>query len=285
MPADPETWETSLARSLPFLLAFGLLRSILGVRPLTRPLDYYRAVILAVARTLLSGTPTNPCEFLRGETWVRYEGCDYLLTPDTMFGYYLHFYEPRTARLLESLSGEVFVDVGANTGQYAVPLARKFRRVLAVEPNPIAISVLRRNLARNEISNVEIAQVAVMASPGHVRLFRGAFLTTWSVFQHSKDFIDVDAVSLDEILKPFGSVDLLKVDIEDAEVEAILAATSLGKVKRISLATLAPNLPSIRRALEAQGFGLRTTPGLFGSPENYWFLANDLRNESPSLQS
>ena len=60
--------------------------------------------------------------------------------------------------------GKAVWDVGANVGLYTLPSARAVGptgRVYAFEPMPRNLGLLRRHLAMNRLSNVEIYDVAV----------------------------------------------------------------------------------------------------------------------------
>lgn len=61
---------------------------------------------------------------------------------------------------LDASPGATVLDIGAGTGAWAALLARRARRVTAVEPSPAMLEVLRRNLEAEEISNVEIVEAA-----------------------------------------------------------------------------------------------------------------------------
>ncbi|MFB6577464.1 MULTISPECIES: FkbM family methyltransferase [unclassified Streptomyces] len=76
-------------------------------------------------------------------------------------------------RLLRSFGAEdaVFIDVGAHVGHFAVRLAGLFSRVVAIEPNPAAVEVLRANLRLNGIGNVTIHPVAAHDTPARLRLW------------------------------------------------------------------------------------------------------------------
>lgn len=65
----------------------------------------------------------------------------------------------------------VFLDVGAHVGHYALRFARRCRRVIAIEPNPLAASGLRRNVALNGIQNVDVVQEAVFDDVVRLRLW------------------------------------------------------------------------------------------------------------------
>src|SRR5467141_3939033 len=209
-----EPWEREFVRRNLLLIAKGLIWSWLRVNPLEGKLQYYRALFLAAVVTLFKRQVSHPSKFLRKDVWVEYCGLKYLLNRETVFGYYLHLFELRTADILCSLSGEVFVDVGAKVGQYAVPLAKRFRLVVAVEPNPVAVEILQRNLARNRLTNVRIISKAISATRGYVLLNEGEYLTTWGLNQTGARNIRVASITIDDLLGEFEKVDLMKVDIE-----------------------------------------------------------------------
>jgi SAM-dependent methyltransferase len=66
--------------------------------------------------------------------------------------------------------GDRVVDVGAGGGRHAIPLARRCREVVAVEPSPAMRAVLAEELARQGVLNVRIvaatwAEAAVEPAP------------------------------------------------------------------------------------------------------------------------
>ncbi|KRT63297.1 MAG: hypothetical protein XU10_C0013G0065 [Chloroflexi bacterium CSP1-4] len=58
----------------------------------------------------------------------------------------------------EARSGETWLDVGAGAGRYALPLARRVRRVTAVDPSDGMLSALREIAAEHGIANVRTLQ-------------------------------------------------------------------------------------------------------------------------------
>lgn len=86
-------------------------------------------------------------------------------------------YEPGSARALrDSLApGDVFVDIGANIGYFTVLAARIVGdggRVVAFEPHPEALGILRAALDVNQVSHiVDVVEVAAGATAGTTRLF------------------------------------------------------------------------------------------------------------------
>jgi SAM-dependent methyltransferase len=86
--------------------------------------------------------------------------------------------------------GETWLDIGAGGGRYALPLARQGARVIAVDPSPAMLGVLREGMERHAIRDIEIvegrwpdvadrlprAQVALMAHVGYDIEAIGPFL-------------------------------------------------------------------------------------------------------------
>lgn len=90
--------------------------------------------------------------------------------------YFFGEWEPRLTRYLERIEAPegLFLDIGANVGYYSLLAARRFSRVIAFEPSPRAQRLLRANLARNGVTNVEVHEVAVGDSAGECVLVESA---------------------------------------------------------------------------------------------------------------
>lgn len=96
--------------------------------------------------------------------------------------YYGTSREPETSRTLELLckNGDVLVDIGANVGSHALPMAKLAGaegRVYAFEPVPWAMDKLKRNIGLNEFQNIVAEQMALSdENLGHVDMeFRASF--------------------------------------------------------------------------------------------------------------
>ncbi len=150
-------------------------------------------------------------------------------------------YEPAVVAALQRLvrPGFVCADVGANVGVLTICLARcvgEKGRVVSFEAVPETAARLRRNVARSGelASRVTVEEVAVTdGSEPSIELFpaRGGGHAEWSTsyeFATREDGVAVDrrpirarAVSLDGYFPPGSRLDLVKMDIEGAEVEAV----------------------------------------------------------------
>ena len=155
----------------------------------------------------------------------------------------------------------VIVDLGANVGYASVDLALRYpgASVIAVEPEPSNVEVLRRNVAGFGIVVVEAAvwpREAVLdlqeAEIGHAG-FR--------VREGSRPQRGVNAVTIPALLKQnrLNVIDLLKIDIEGSELELLSEETEwLQRVRAICIEfhdSFRPGCVSVgEAALAAAGF-------------------------------
>ena len=144
--------------------------------------------------------------------------------------------EPEVQRaFVELLSpGQVVFDVGAASGLYTVIAARRVGesgRVVAFEPRPDNFSRVRHNVAINRFPHVEVLNLALSDSDGAASFSLGADanrggLTDVHVEPGRGGTIDVRTATIDTLVAD-GSIpapDVIKMDIEGAEVEALLGA-------------------------------------------------------------
>jgi FkbM family methyltransferase len=115
------------------------------------------------------------------------------------------------------------VDVGANVGYSVVYFARLFpqAKIIAIEPNPINLKALTRNVELNALQNrVIVLKVAAGTSDGTIYLVdRGAASFTTADVELSGV-----KVSVADIFKQLAAerIDVLKIDCEGAEYPIIM---------------------------------------------------------------
>ena len=137
------------------------------------------------------------------------------------------------------------IDVGANVGVFTVWASRVLRpgRIVAIEPSPEAVVLLRRNLKRNGVTRTTVAQFAVAGHRGTATLYRRGAPSMNTLFQHDRygshfePVADVPLLTLDNVMDRYGieRCDLLKLDCEGAEYQALFGASkeTLAKITNI----------------------------------------------------
>jgi FkbM family methyltransferase len=146
-------------------------------------------------------------------------------------------YEPEvSAKLREVLpSGGTFVDIGANIGWFsllAASLVGPTGRVIAVEPNPRNVALLRQSAKDNGFDNIDIVAVALGERPGAAALetdgSNGRLIPIdGPPLQAVEASFVVATFPLDTVLNEVGAtrVDVVKIDVEGAEPLVIRGAT------------------------------------------------------------
>lgn len=136
--------------------------------------------------------------------------------------------------------GEVAFDIGANIGNRTKVLAKIGAKVVAIEPQPYCLSVLRR--AYREHPNVSIVPMAVGASQGELKLFQpdpGSPIASASrdwidtVTKHGRHAdakwdheISIPMTTMDALIAEHGKPVFVKVDVEGFEPN-VLAGLSI----------------------------------------------------------
>lgn len=141
-------------------------------------------------------------------------------------------YEPHILSVIGKTlpKGGIFVDVGANIGVLSVfagLLVGESGLVLAIEASPSNCEYLRRNILLNDCPNINAVNVGIWDCPtiltfSYVPEVAGcSFFSTTNVQNGIAEVVNCD--SLDTVLKNYGynSVDLIKVDIEGAEIKLL----------------------------------------------------------------
>lgn len=145
-------------------------------------------------------------------------------------------YEPFTVELfLESVQPRMTIcDVGAHIGFYSLLAAKTVGlegKVYAFEPDPRNFSYLVRNIQANGFQDVVVAiPKAVSDFSGHVPLQLNPVTTGGSSLHQNLrggSSVKIACVSLDEFFSLDSPVDVIKLDIEGAEVQAITGMKQL----------------------------------------------------------
>jgi FkbM family methyltransferase len=146
----------------------------------------------------------------------------------------------------------VVVDCGANIGMFSLFL-KGCKRIIAVEPNPECCQAIRENFALNGIVGVVI-QRALNSNDGMVSMDFGAGPSVLAKVSVEGEGAQVRSTTLDALVEDqnLQSVDLLKLDLEGYEVEALKGA-SISLRNRVFVRILAEfNSPQALVELDAE---------------------------------
>jgi FkbM family methyltransferase len=128
-------------------------------------------------------------------------------------------------------SDGVFMDVGANMGEFAVAMAVKKpgARVLAIEPNPGIRPLLQNNIEANDLTNVSVFELALGDKVGTQELYSSgdSALVSCVAFTPAHQPIEsIEVVTLDELFasQNLTRLDLLKIDVEGYELKVLSGA-------------------------------------------------------------
>jgi FkbM family methyltransferase len=148
-------------------------------------------------------------------------------------------YEPEVSATLREVleKGATFVDIGANIGWFSLlgaSLVGPAGRVIAVEPNPLNVALLRRSAEDNGFDNIEVLEVALADAPGVVALEtdgsngRVIAINGPPPKPVAASFV-VATYPLDALLDRagVGRVDTMKIDVEGAEPLVLRGATKM----------------------------------------------------------
>ena len=135
------------------------------------------------------------------------------------------------------VEGKRVLDVGASIGDSAIFFAlRGAREVVAFEPYPFYYGLAVKNVEANGLSNVKVINAGISGSDGTIRVTRGE--TTMGVElkpSEEPDAAKVPVYSLDRVLEEYGPFDVMKMDCEGCEYDAILNSKRIGELKQIQV--------------------------------------------------
>jgi FkbM family methyltransferase len=145
-------------------------------------------------------------------------------------------WETAECRLLEAelAPGSVAVDVGANIGYMTLVAANAVGSsglVIAIEPHPDNLYLLRANVERNEMQHrVRVVGAAAWDAPGTVDLAECVENTgdhRVETLQDQRHTLQVEAVRLDDLIPETLKVSVIKLDTQATEHRALDGARAL----------------------------------------------------------
>jgi FkbM family methyltransferase len=219
----------------PLKLSQRCLQSVLmRVRP--APLAVMLKKILGVGRMVID-TP-------HGKFWI---------DPITILGLDLStrgVYETEMVKTLQKFlpAAGTFVDAGANEGYFTVlgaKLCGASGRVIAIEPQERLLPVIAENLRLNGLEFVRVLNIAVADQRGVAMLHLASDTNSGTTglhreFKYYLPTQQVETQTLAQILdsESLGRVDVMKMDIEGFEYEAVLGSSEVFREHRVRVLAL-----------------------------------------------
>ena len=160
----------------------------------------------------------------------------------------------------------------------------KNAKIIAYEADPIIANVLKENLSNNNC-DAEIVQKAIWITNNEKLSFSSSGADAGTLFSNENTII-VDSVRLKNILESYNRIELLKIDIEGAEIEVIKdCQDSLSHIDKIfveyhSFSTSKQELDILLSIMSKQGFRYKILPA---RKEKTPFLVNT-KHEQMDLQ-
>ncbi len=143
----------------------------------------------------------------------------------------LAYFEPWMDKYLHVKNGEVFIDVGAHVGKYALKVAKAnpASLVIAIEPGKLQFNALIDGIRKNNLKNVIPLNIAAWDSTTRLKLRVYSATGTSTVVDEFGGIgrlmriEDVEARPLDDVVGGLGlgRVDWVKIDVEGAELHVL----------------------------------------------------------------
>jgi len=181
--------------------------------------------------------------------------------------------------LIEEYSGrnftfndsDIIIDIGSHIGLFTLYASQfcKQGKIICYEPIKENYQLLLSNIELNHLSNVECYNKAVSKSNSPIRIYINSDESGHSMFDPQENFIDVDSISLQQIIDDhhIDSIDFLKLDCEGAEYEIIenLPKSRFSQIKKMiieyHLADKKPFLlKNLLNTLESNSFKISKKP-------------------------
>jgi FkbM family methyltransferase len=214
-------------------------------------------------------------------------------------------YEEDTTRLFTECikSGMTVLDIGAHVGYYsllAAKLSGSGGRVISFEPDPDNYSLLVKNISENGYETITAVNKGVAANSGAGTLYISRLdngrHSTYRDNAPSNNSISITTTSIDDFFSAleWPTVDLVKVDVEGAEMDVLNGMTGLlercpnirlvMELNPVLLKKAGVDPQAMMASLESQGFTLHQLmpedePAVLKSSDSGRLIAGLLANQ------
>lgn len=190
---------------------------------------------------------------------VRYGDLKLIIKKSEAFVYYATFIagEYNDLKIRED---DIVIDAGANVGDFTIKAAHKAKKgkVIAIEPIPEYVEIIKQNVSINSLNNVEIINAALSNTTGLTKI---SIDSVSSSIISKKDYsIEVQTITLNDVLKrlPSKKEVVLKMDIEGAERLVFEDPSFLDRVRELSIELHgSENIQTITSILKQNGYKIK----------------------------
>lgn len=149
---------------------------------------------------------------------------------------YMHYeiFEKQSYQFVSGKTQPIILDCGSNVGMTIVYMKHIYpnAKIFAYEPDPQLFSILSTNINNFNLENINLIPKAVWHENRNLNFVSDG--NEGGKVTEGKDGITVEGVSLSEQLSVFEEIDMLKIDIEGAEVSVFEnIRNQLNKVENI----------------------------------------------------
>ena len=135
---------------------------------------------------------------------------------------------------------DIVIDAGANIGDFTIKAANLCQsgKVIALEPDPGSLQILRENIALNNLENVIILPYGLSDINGKAHLSNNNTTVSSTIMEEVTDSIQIETKTIQEILDTYCSNSnqvVLKMDIEGAEKLVFSNLKFLQKIRELSI--------------------------------------------------
>jgi FkbM family methyltransferase len=163
----------------------------------------------------------------------------------------------------------IIVDAGAHLGFFSlfVKKLKPYSRIIAIEPLPENLRLLKVNLKLNSIRDVVIVKKALLDNDKRLKLYLPNYVdydaaSTLTYKNTPVKIYSIQSISLSKLIKLYNleKIDLLKMDIEGAEFQIIINDIKLLKKKILYLIfeyhenIKSYNKSTVKKILQDNGF-------------------------------
>lgn len=131
---------------------------------------------------------------------------------------------------LKVTTPKLIVDIGAHHGFSTVFFAKAFpdAKIIAIEPNTINYTLLKSNVAHNQLDNVDCIKSLLSSADNEMKRINTDSSNSYVSFHKDDQSENMATKTLDSLIT--DRVDFIKIDVEGFELEVLKGATGILKL-------------------------------------------------------